>query len=463
MTSVAEHAVRARSRAWAIALMISGTASAVDIEPRASIAGIYSDNVQHSNEAPAKDEVLEALIGARVREDTRRFHLDADLADLHEHFVHGKLPSADLPVGYLDLVATVVPDRFAWVVHDNIGQISNQLLDTLAPPDRETINTFSTGPEFFTGLGERNHLDLHGRYGIATYSRSRLDSRRYEGGLSLLHDVAGNVATSLNGEYRTISYNSDQSHDTIPTAFLGYSLDGSRTYFAGQAGYEWLEANARARGAHTPHVLLSMQRRVSPSVLFTMEYAHSFSDAVRSFRASSQSNFTGGSPQNVQATAAVFKSDLAYMMFVRSASRTRVSWEVTWNRESYVGAMSLDRRVIGSDGALEYMLSSRLALEARGRWAKERTVQLELPVTQYEVLLGLNRQLNSQLRVAVWIMSGKGLGGPSSFVEHRALLAISYAPGATLDPVFDPAVRLRLYERPLGEQMRRNAMGQTAR
>jgi hypothetical protein len=455
--------------AWlAIAAALSAVhAVAIELDPRAAVAVTYSDNLQRSSSDELKGAIADALIGVRVLHASPWLDIDGDVRDLHREFLHRTLASENLPSGYLNLIGNIVPQRLAWTAQDNVGQVSSQLLDALDTADRQTINVLSTGPDLLLPLPGRNHLNLNGRYGTSSYSRSNIDSRRYDAGLALSHELLRTASLSLNYVYRRINYKEDRLYpsNTVAVAFLGYSVETFRTYLVAEIGAESLRVGAAGERSNTPHIRLALQRRLSPWWTLNVEYGRGFSDTAGNFRSDSRDNFRTGSSQNVQVVASSFKSDQAYVMLLRSGGRTLAAWEVTWSKESYDTAPALNRHITGADLVLDYRLSPQLTLAARGRWTREQAAMLGRSVSGFEASVGLNEQLTRRLQVAIRVLHGGGAMGVTSqrFREKRATLAISYTSRPSRrERLFDPGAQFRLYERPVREQAMQDSAGPRA-
>lgn len=443
------------------ALVFTGAALRVagaQFEPRLATAVAYSDNLQRSSAGELSDGVADVLAGIRALHTGPRLSLDADVVDLHREFVRGTLPSENLPSGYVELIANLAPERLAWTVRDDVGQVAPVLLDSLEDASRENINTFATGPELQLPLPARSHLNLRGQYGQTWYQTSTIDNRRYDGSVGVSHDLLRTSSISAHYEYRRTDYQRDLLYprNVVNAVFLGYSVESLRTYLALEAGAESLRDAAADRTRKTPHALLALQRRLSPWLTLNVEYAHGFSDSTESFRADAQDNFNPGATRNVQAVPQSFRSDQAYIMLLVSRVKTVLAAEVTWQRESYDTARQFNRRIVGAELAVDRRLSSQLSLAARVRWSRESAAFVPTPGSAYEVAVGFNRQLSPQLQFAVRVLRAGGQIDVTSshFNEKRATMGLSYTPGAARrERLFDPTAQFRLYERPLREQV----------
>jgi hypothetical protein len=197
-------------------------------------------------------------------------------------------------------------------------------------------------------------------------------------------------------------------------------------------------------------VLLSLERRISPRVTFTGEFARTYADAAADFVVSSRDAFTSGTDQNVQALASPFRTDTGYLVLTRRARRTRIALELTGERDVYDAAPSFNRRTYGAYLDADYLLSSRLTFTLRGGWYREEHPAESGRNYWVSTSARLTRRLSESLRVSLELGRVQGSGSTfSSFNENRMLLTVSYDPAAARrERLFNPTNPFRLYEEP---------------
>lgn len=399
--------------------------SAADIEPRAGISGIYSDNIQRSNTGRIEGGAAGATLGVRVDQAGPRFSADADMQVLFLKFFADDLGSRTLPAGTAHGSLILIPDRFTWTAEDSVGQISSQPLDILQTNDQENVNYFSTGPDFYLPFGGRNRLQLSGRYAVANYQDSLIDSDRFRGQARISRELNSRATLSAVLDVGRLQY----KEDFFPTvdqqsAYASYSLDSGRTFLVGEGGVERIRLSSTQEWHSAPHVQLLLQRRISPRLTLNAEYRRGFSDAGQDFRNLSQDQLSSGSSQVVQRVADPFRSDQAYIMLVRSAGRALLSAEVTWDRQQYQELSQFDRRDIGADIAIEYQLSPVLSADARLRTYRETFLNSLGSQHRSEGSIGLTDRLSRVLNLNLTYLRGEGGGDFASdrFDENRVVL-----------------------------------------
>lgn len=442
-----------RSRSAAIYFIVgvcpSLPAVSQQIVPQVSVAAEYSDNPYRVNSGARGATIIAGLFGLDVLHQGAFLYADADANVVRLQTVSGDVPNQTLPNGYATLVGNVVPGAFTWSIEDTFGQISNEPFDAITAPNRETVNVLSTGPDLLAPITDRDHYFVQLRYGSATYyNGSNIDSSRYEGLTGLVHDLTGTARVSALVAYHRIMYRNQLYPDAeIPSAFLRYTVERGRTLFIAEGGWEWLRFGTVNGG--TPHVLLSLEERISPHVTFTAEYTHTYEDAAGDFVVSSRDAFTAGTDQNVQALASPFKTDTGYATLSRRGRRTRIALELTAERDVYDAAPLYDRRTYGTYLDADYQLSPRLKFTLRGGWYREEYPAESTHTSWVTAEARLGRQLGESLRVEVDLSRIQGSGTFASFKENRAALVITYDPvPSRRERLFNPTTPFRMYEEP---------------
>ena len=421
-----------------------------EVAVRAGVTATYSDNparVPTGQSATA----LDGLVGLTIAHQSPLLYVDADMSELERTYVEGQqLPGETIPHGYLNLLAGPPAGLLTWAVMDSFGQISSEPFEALIANDRQNINVLSTGPNLRLPLDSRDHIDVEARYGLTSFSDSRLDDHSYTGQATFAHDIGKASQLGLVYSYQRVDFR-DASIDTanIQQAYAMYSLAGARSYVVFEAGADQLSQGAITRD-HIAHVLALLQRHLTERLTFEAAYRHGYTLSGGEFVSASRNGFTTGTDQNVQALAQPFKNSEGYIMLTRSTGRLLGAIQVNASEETYPTEAVFDRRTLGSNLAADYKLTSTLSLSARAGYWRER-----FPNTAahwVDASVGLSCKLGRSLLLSLLAERTKGSGsalyGP--FTEDRAVLALAWTPGAQrLQRVYDTSAPLRFYDRPV--------------
>ena len=102
------------------------------------------------------------------------------------------------------------PERFYWLVSEDLGQAALSPSDSLLPADRENANVFSTGPTLYLPLSARNRLSIAGLYSDVYYEESDVDNQRLRAAAALERDLGGNKQLTLGYSKQRTDYDALQ-------------------------------------------------------------------------------------------------------------------------------------------------------------------------------------------------------------------------------------------------------------
>ncbi len=425
------------------------------ISPWVSLGSIHSDNAEHASVNGSETTTVDAIVGARIRENGRfNAHLDASV--LYREFLQGKFDSETIPSANGSLSYAFVPQHFAISAEETLGQISSRPFDALSTTDRENVNYFSVGPDVALPMGQRNRVDFSGRYGITSFQDSNVDSSRVSGEVALSRILGEYSTISVNHRYERLDYNHAELYpsSTLQATFIRYSGESSRTRLMLELGQSSIQVGNGNTG-HSPHATLLLQRRVSRRTTLAFEYTHGGSDAAESLRRDMHDGFNSTNDQNVLVTANPFTRDQGYVMLLRTSTRSAIDWQATWNREKYSENSVLDRHEYGSDLLGDYRFTSLWTLACKFRYQYEKTDLSEATRTRYRGSVGMTRRLTRALQAALVFERSQSTGTSSldHFRENSVTLMFHYSPREIAQELFDPVSDFRSYERPWRSQL----------
>ena len=417
---------------------------------RASVSGTYSDNAARTATAPIPATALDGLVGLQLTHNSPTLYVDGDFSELQRWYAQGRLPNETIPSGSLDLIARPVPEVFSWTVTDTLGQISSDPFAALFAGNRQSVNVLSTGPDVRVPLDSRDHVDISGRYGLDNFGDSILDDQRYSGQVDLAHDVGEGSQVGLVYAYQQAEFHkATHPSEQIERAYAQYRVAGARSYLVLEAGVDQLHQAASGRD-RVSHVLLLLQRHLTDRVTFEGSYLHGYADSVQAFVSASRDGFTAGSDQNVQALAVPYEASTGYLILTRTQGRLLAAVEVTASHEDYSLDPTVDRNTVGSYVSADYALSPRLTLNLRAGYYETKFPYTQEDDRWVDGSLGLGRKLGRSLQLSLQVSHLKGTSNTltGQIVENRAVLTLSYTPGAQrLQRVYDPNAPFRFFDR----------------
>jgi hypothetical protein len=445
-----------RTVAWAAVLLFTAVfasecarAQEQEVAFRASVTATYSDNPARTATAQSAT-ALDGLVGLSVTHQSPLLYVDARASALERGYVEGNLPSETLANGYLNLLAGPAGGLFTWTVTDSFGQISSQPFGALSANDRQNVNVLSTGPNLRIQLDSRDHFDLAGRYRLDSYGTSSLDDHGYTGQAEFAHDIGATSHAGVVYAYQRIDFQQGTlGAAKIEQAYAKYRLAGARSYIVLEAGADQLDQGVTGR-QHTSHALALLQRHLTERLTFEAAYRHDYTEPAGAFVAASRDGFTVGTDQTVQALALPFEESSGYAQLTRSAGRLLAAIEITASEETYPANSASKRRTVGSNFAADYQLSSRVRFSVRAGYYEEKFPNAQQDGHWVNGSIGFSRMLGRSLQLSLLGTRIKSTGNllNGDFTENRAVLALTYAPGAErLQRIYDTNAPFRFYDR----------------
>jgi hypothetical protein len=265
--------VRARLVPVLVIPLLLAAAPAVAVNVMTLSVGVtHSDNIFLR---PSDTKVPKTWMIAGLDADwrTRTTRIDSTLvSDLTYHSYSETGLKSEL-AGRLDgsLTVHIVPGTFNWVSEDDYGEGEVRAADVNSPANRQKINYFSTGPDLFFPLGQRNRVVLQGRWAISNYEISNDDSRRVIGSLGLERRVSSSSILFVSARARRIDLTQLTANNnfTVQDGMLGIRSTGVRTELEADIGYSVLHQNGQSDRAAAGHVNLTRRTSVRSNLALT--------------------------------------------------------------------------------------------------------------------------------------------------------------------------------------------------
>lgn len=341
---------------------LQSQAATLDYETTLGVG--HSDNIGRT----ATDQQEEDLAAAGLR-----FSLDRQGSRLHGNAV------GDLAyVEYLDntydselvgnfagdLRWAFVPERFEWQVADNFGQALNDPFAPATPDNRQNINYFTTGPDVTFAFGSRTRLRLGGRYVLATYEDSPLDSDSIIGDVGLIRLLSAASSVSFNiraqqVEYDAAALNADYDQND---AFVRFDADGARTHLSVDAGYTQIQRDALDDEDDGVLLRLDVSRRLSAGSTVTVTAGREFANSSSAFATTQGSGLIGLDAVPGRQVAQPFTNTYVTAGWNYSRLRTSLSLLASRTDQDFADVGLLDQTVTQAAAQFRRELSSRASL-----------------------------------------------------------------------------------------------------
>lgn len=178
----------------------------------------------------------------------------------------------------LNTLWIVNPNRFEWLVSDVYTQtLINPLLSD-SQSNREDINIFTTGPNYYLRLNSRHNINFDARFENIYYSSTNGDSDRISTALGWEYRVNSALTNSLNAEFSTLDYKDNTLNDYGRNdLFVRVAYQRGRNRFIAEAGVTKLEFESQDDFSE-PRYLLSIQNQRTVNSDVFLEFSHRISD-----------------------------------------------------------------------------------------------------------------------------------------------------------------------------------------
>ncbi|MCK5722006.1 MAG: hypothetical protein KAI84_05670, partial [Gammaproteobacteria bacterium] len=178
----------------------------------------------------------------------------------------------------LNTLWIVNPNRFEWLVSDVYTQtLINPLLSD-SQSNREDINIFTTGPNYYLRLNSRHNINFDARFENIYYSSTNGDSDRISTALGWEYRVNSTLTNSLIAEFATLDYKDNTLNDYGRNdLFVRVAYQRGRNRFIAEAGVTKLEFESQSDFSE-PRYLLSIQNQRTTNSDIFLEFSHRISD-----------------------------------------------------------------------------------------------------------------------------------------------------------------------------------------
>ena len=178
----------------------------------------------------------------------------------------------------LNTLWIVNPNRFEWLVSDVYTQtLINPLLSD-SQSNREDINIFTTGPNYYLRLNSQHNINFDARFENIYYSSTNGDSDRISTALGWEYRVNSTLTNSLIAEFATLDYKDNTLNDYGRNdLFVRVAYQRGRNRFIAEAGVTKLEFESQDDFSE-PRYLLSIQNQRTVNSDIFLEFSHRISD-----------------------------------------------------------------------------------------------------------------------------------------------------------------------------------------
>ncbi|HIP69380.1 MAG TPA: hypothetical protein EYH06_12480 [Chromatiales bacterium] len=373
---------------------------------------------QHSNvgkdTANQEDTIVAPFVAFDYKEANSTISTAVNFNATHEEYLDDTFSSLNL----VDINAfadwRIIPERFIWAFDDFATTQRISAIDTSSPDNLQTVNVFSTGPDFVFSEGIWSLLGKF-RYGDTNYSETDEDSVFYGGSFAVQREINEYSRIASGVIYRTNDFDEASLSDyDVGKIFIDYARDLPSGKLLVGIGASYADIN-NEKDDTEPYfkLLLSYQ----PTGLFTVDLSavNEFSDdAGRAYDATS-SRQTGkqkaGTGLDESTQPGVYRSRKASLTGKYSASL--FSWDITGflaeksfvegGQFDVVEGTGFDTEEVGAEANVAWLLSERMTFNIGGSY-KETDYPVEaFTDEEYKASASLGYRITRNLFTSVGV------------------------------------------------------------
>jgi hypothetical protein len=217
-----------------LSLLLSNHASALDYTLDVSLRAESSDNVNRETRSMEQDE-LETRLGTTlgVTHEGKQVVVDLNYSASASDYKNDVVQSDTQIIGNSNLIWEIIDESLRWNFNHDISETlaNNRVSD--ARDNRETRQTFRTGPEYTARLSPVDDLILALEYTSVNQdsaesetaaSRSNIDSQRGEASITWSHALSRASAFELGYSNLVTEFDNDSPDFEYQQLFVGYNV-----------------------------------------------------------------------------------------------------------------------------------------------------------------------------------------------------------------------------------------------
>lgn len=390
----------------------------------------YSDNITRlpANEI---DETI-AVVGVEFsfQRESRGFEAVVDADIEYRDYQDGTFSGETFGSLNADIQFNVIQDVASWVISDRFGQTQGDPFAPQSPQNRETVNTFSTGPDLRIALGSASAIEVAGRFGINTFQETDVDNDTLGGRLSFIRALSRSRQLSLNVttdriEFDNTTFNSNFDRQAV---YIGFSHSTSRSNLTLNVGYNELHDFGRVQDGSVFE--LSFDRDLTSSIGFSFGYDQRLTDASGIFRDFQTLGAGFGATRNVSAVGDPLEISSARLQFNFDRRAMTYTLTLVAQEDDFVSANNLDRRRVNVLLGGRWSIGERWNVSLDAGLARTDFDALARDDEDLTVRGGLNVRLSRTLglNLDVLYFDRDSSNDFSDYVENQAFLTLRYSP-----------------------------------
>ena len=326
-----------------VVLLVCSQANAVDVGFQLDFTLAKHDNVDLALNSPG-DEWVNTITGTiNVIENSANLVANIDATVSIEKYKNDSSQNTTYADLNLNTLWIISPSRFEWLVSDVYTQTLINPLQSDTQSNREDINIFTTGPNYYWRLNSQHNINFEARFQKTYYSTTNGDSDRISTALGWVYRVNSSISASLNAEFATLDYNDNTLSDYMNNdLFVRVAYQGGRNIFAAEAGISNFDFETQDNIKGNRYLLSLQNQRTTNSDIF-LEFSHRISDEATEILSDAQDSLPDiNSITPTSAGTDIFIEDNINIRYNKITNRFGFFAEIEDTKRDYVTQDELD-------------------------------------------------------------------------------------------------------------------------
>ena len=251
---------------------------------------MHATNINHQN-TPADSEVAQTLRG-RISVIENTANLVANIDTTLEATRYSNNQATDVTTGQLLGTAlwSIKPGQLEWFVSDVYTQTALDPLSSNTPSNRQNVNAFTTGPNYYVRINRRSNLALEARLENYAYDNAQIDNSRVFGASRLDYMFTSSISSNLHYESTQVMYENNVLNNGVLNpdfnrndVFLGLLYQRNVNRAELQGGYTIINYDGTTDTRESRY-LLALENRRTRTTTIRAEYNREISDTSSDLR-----------------------------------------------------------------------------------------------------------------------------------------------------------------------------------
>jgi len=236
----------------------------------------------------------------------------------------------------------ITPRHFEWLVEDIYTQILINPFDNNIQSNRQNVNAFLTGPNYYWRLNSRHNIDFEIRYASVRFEDKVGNNERQLSAVRWVYEVNSSVTASLNSELEKIDFEEDTRDDLLRSdIFAAIDYVRGRNTIKAEAGTTNIDYDLQP-SVSLPRYKLSIQNQRTRTSSIRLEYSEKITDAGRNLVATiPRDNNDQDIP--ISSVADIFKDERVGLIYNKELNSGNFKVLFAKNKQIYDQQPTLDR------------------------------------------------------------------------------------------------------------------------